>query len=170
MKNNIKKMVINGIMNAIANMSITDIMMLDSMLDAIVIKAIANRVPAPAPTTDSTPIERYIKLAQDIVSGSDDECANDYDEREAELNEREAELDARELELDNREDELAEREEELNFREEELNIREEEMKNLYGSPLDADDAEDVSTDNVADVRDVITNLIGSIVSQLGGRR
>ena len=177
MKNNIKKMVINGIMNTIANMSITDIMMLDSMLDAIVIKAIANRVPtAPAPTTDNTPIERYINLAKDILADDDYECENtchqnyderkeELDEREAALNEREDELTEREVAIDDREIGLDLREEKLNEREEKLNEREAEL-----DAINSDDAAEMShTDNVADVRDTIVNLIGGIVNAINKR-
>lgn len=169
MKNNIKKMVINGIMNAIANMSITDIMMLDSMLDAIVIKAI---MPKPAPATDNTPIERYIKLAKDILSVDGDECddelcentcCHNYDERKEELDAREDELDGREHDLNVRDAELDKREIDLDEREEELNARGADLDNREAE-LEA--AEMLHTDSVADLRDNVVSLIRGIVNTI----
>lgn len=179
MKNNIQKMVINGIINAISNMSLADIMMLDSMIDAIVIKAIMPK-PAPVPTTDNTPIERYIKLAKDILAVDDEcdeevcenTCCHNYDERKEELDEREDELDGREHDLNVREVELDDREIELDMREEELNEREAELDKREAE-LDASDSYDADemshTDNVADVRDTIVNLIGGIVNAINKR-
>jgi hypothetical protein len=127
MKNVTKKMVINGIngiINSIANMSIPEIMMLDSMVDAMVIKAIMPKKPINS-INDIPNIDGYIKLAKEIV-GDCDACtdSNDYDEREAELDNREENLDEREGDLNDLEEELNEREEELNAREAELNKRE----------------------------------------------
>ena len=185
---NINK-IMNVVMNTISKMSIADIMMIDSMLDAMAIKAIANRMskPAPAPATasDGTPIERYVKLAQAIVNGGADEY--DYEADECELNEREAQLDEREEELDEREAQLNAREEELDerekyveLREDELNEREEELDEREESleiressyddesdnyDEDEDEGQNVTADNVADVRDVLTNILGSIVKE-----
>lgn len=190
MKNVTKKMVINGIngiINSIANMSIPEIMMLDSMIDAIAIKAIMPKKPINS-INDIPNIDGYIKLAKEIV-GDCNVCtdSNDYDEREAELDNREENLDEREGDLNDLEKELKEREEELDAREAELNKREcdlddrEDMLVEYGDEdvdvdVDEDDWDeddwdephcaDNTTINYSDARKAVVDFIGQIVNLL----
>lgn len=181
MKNNIKNMVANLIINALCQMSLEDFLILDGAVDRIVLNSMK---PATKNSCCHSDMDGYRKLLNDIIAPETEEECDEHDaameeldeirielenrecaldEREDGLNKREAELDERECALDDRENELDQRNSALNIREENLDEREAE--------LDAIENEEPQTDNI--FRDIdygkVKGLVTNILGMLGGR-
>ena len=160
MKNNIKKMVANLIINALCQMSLEDFLILDGAVDRIVLNAMQ---PARKGCCHHDNMDGYRKLLNDILAPETNGECDGHNAAMEELERREIELDEREYELDERERELNERSNELDCREHQIEEREAE--------LDAIEDEEPQTDNIfrdidyGKVRGLVTNILG----MLGGR-
>lgn len=160
MKNNIKNMVANLIINALCQMSLEDFLILDGAVDRIVLNSMKPATKNPCCHSD---MDGYRKLLNDILAPETEEEQDAHDTAMEELERREIELDEREYDLDERERELNERSNELDCRERQIEEREAE--------LDAIEDEEPQTDNI--FRDIdygkVKGLVTNILGMLGGR-
>ena len=160
MKNNIKRMVTNLIINALCKMSLEDFLILDGAVDRIVLNSMQ---PARKGCCHHDNMDGYRKLLNDILAPETDEEQDAHDTAMEELERREIALDEREYELEERERAIIEREAELDCRESELIEREAE--------LDAIEDEEPQTDNIfrdidyGKVKGLVTNILGMLGSR-----
>ena len=153
MKNNIKNMVANLIINALCQMSLEDFLILDGAVDRIVLNSMK---PATKNSCCHSDMDGYRKLLNDIIAPETEEECDEHDAAMEELEKIRIELENRECALDDRENELDERESELNIREAEL---------------DAIEDEEPQTDNIfrdidyGKVKGLVTNILGMLCSR-----
>ena len=174
MKNNIKNMVANLIINALCQMSLEDFLILDGAVDRIVLNSMKPATKNPCCHSD---MDGYRKLLNDILAPETEEECDEHDAAMEELEKIRIELENRECALDEREDGLSEREAELDERECALDDRENELDeregelNIREAELDAIEDEEPQTDNI--FRDIdygkVKGLVTNILGMLGGR-
>ena len=146
MKNNIKRMVTNLIINALCKMSLEDFLILDGAVDRIVLNSMQ---PARKGCCHHDNMDGYRKLLNDILAPETDEEQDAHDTAMEELERREIALDEREYELEERERAIIEREAEL----------------------DAIEDEEPQTDNIfrdidyGKVKGLVTNILGMLGSR-----
>lgn len=167
MKNNIKNMVANLIINALCQMSLEDFLILDGAVDRIVLNSMK---PATKNSCCHSEMDGYRKLLNDIIAPETEEERDEHDAAMEELEKIRIALEERECALDEREDGLSEREAELDERECALDDRESEL-NIREAELDAIENEEQQTDNI--FRDIdygkVKGLVTNILGMLGGR-
>lgn len=167
MKNNIKNMVANLIINALCQMSLEDFLILDGAVDRIVLNSMK---PATKNSCCHSDMDGYRKLLNDIIAPETEEECDEHNAAMEELDKIRIALEERECALDEREDGLSEREAELDERECALDDRESEL-NIREAELDAIEDEEPQTDNI--FRDIdygkVKGLVTNILGMLGGR-